>query len=76
MSCSADVAGVGRVQQEAAGQAEELCLLEQNEQHESMHSVNNSDGHPALSPPSPPLQGEQHSTGAEMERSLGWMPVQ
>lgn len=52
MSCSADVAGVGRVQQEAAGQAEELCLLEQNEQRESMHSVNKSDSHPIMSLPS------------------------
>lgn len=49
MSCSADVAGVDRVQQEAAGQAEELCVLEQNEQQDFTHSVNKSDHHPALS---------------------------
>lgn len=56
------MAGVSRVQQEAAAQAEDLCLLEQKQQRESLHSVNKSDSHSA---------GELHSTGAEMERNRG-----
>lgn len=34
VSCSAYVAEIDEVQQQAAGQAEEPCLLEQNEQRE------------------------------------------